>query len=484
MSTEEVALRRLYPADSLQAGQSLHPTVTDVTADPDQPDCPPSIEGWPFINEDAYQGLAGAFTRAVEPYSEADPVGILLHTLVAAGSLIGPGPHVMVEHLPHYPRTYALLVGKSAIARKGTAWNTLRYVLGHVDEHWILKRVKSGLSSGEGLVYQVRDPLYDKIPVREGNRKAGNIIGYDDILSDSGEPDKRLLILESEFASPLKVMQRDGNTLSSMLRAAWDHGSLSPLTKNDRIEATGAHISIIGHITRDELLRSLTVTERANGFANRFLIILVKRSKFLPSGKGTPPDILTPYFARFSRALESARTRGKLARDRETEDLWEVEYPKLENEIPGLTGAVLARAAAQVLRLSLIYALLDETEAQRSDPAIRVPHLRAALALWDYCKASVFSVFGDAVGDAVGDRLLEAIKSGHNTDSELYEVVGKHGGDKTRKNQALDLLAHFERIHSVTVPTGGRLLRQWHLGRERNCAICAKRRVEGPIPIP
>ena len=72
-------------------------------------------------------------------------------------------------------------------------------------------------------------------------------------------------------------MSREGNTLSAIIRQAWDSGNLHPLTKNSPIRATDAHISIIGHITREELLRYLTETEQANGFANRFIWLMVYR---------------------------------------------------------------------------------------------------------------------------------------------------------------------------------------------------------------
>jgi len=392
-------------------------------------------DSWPQLDEAAFYGLAGEFTKAVEPYSEADPLGILLHVLLPPGALIGPLPHVLVEHTPHYARTNALLVGTTAGGKKGTAWSPPRYVFTKVDETIVLKRVKSGLSSGEGLVFQVRDPQYNHVPIREGRRRNGEILGYEDVLSDPGESDKRLLIIESEFSSALKVMEREGNVLSPVLRDVWDHGNLSPLTKKDPIVATGAHVCIIGHITHHELLRALSATDRANGFANRYLFALVRQSKFIPSGKGTPPEILEPFFLRFSRTLERARTRGELTRDRETEQLWASVYRKLAEVPQGLTGAILARGAAQVLRLSLIYALLDEAEASRTDTAIRVAHLLAALTVWDYCTASTYHIFGDAVGDPIADRLLRLIKSGPKTDTDLYESLGKHGGIRIEKDR-------------------------------------------------
>jgi hypothetical protein len=77
-------------------------------------------------------------------------------------------------------------------------------------------------------------------------------------------------------------MSREGNILSTIIRQAWDDGALQTLTKNSPMKATDAHVSIMGHITKSELLRHLTETETANGFANRFIWFLVKRSKELP----------------------------------------------------------------------------------------------------------------------------------------------------------------------------------------------------------
>lgn len=427
---------------------------------------------WPVMAPEAYHGLVGEFVRTIEPYSEADPVGILLHMLAGAGCLIGSGPHFMVEHAPHHVRLNVIFVGLTSKGRKGTSWSTPRYVLSRVDEQWVGKRVKSGLSSGEGLIFQVRDPQYEKVPIREGGKQTGKILGYEDILTDPGEEDKRLLIIQEEFSNTLRVMEREGNTLSPVIRDSWDHGNLSPLTKKDRISATGAHICIIGHTTKNELLRYLTLTERGNGFANRFLFVLVKRSKCIPSGQGAPPSILEPYITRFSRTIERARTGGRLARDPEAEALWAEVYEKLSEEIPGLTGAILARAEAQVLRLSMVYSLLDEKEADSPTPAIRPSHLLAALAVWDYCKTTTRFIFGDAIGDSVADRLLREIKTSPKTDSELYDALGRHDGE--RKDPALDLLIRLDRAHSVSKPTAGRPIREWHFGTVQGCALCAK----------
>ena len=62
-------------------------------------------------------------------------------------------------------------------------------------------------------------------------------------------------------------------------------------------------------------------------------------------------------------------------------------------EQPGLFGMLIARAEAQVLRLS------PGLRADRRRLQIHPEHLRAALAVWRYCEASAKYMFGDAVGN-------------------------------------------------------------------------------------
>ena len=96
--------------------------------------------------------------------------------------------------------------------------------------------------------------------------------------------DKRLLVLEAEFAGTLTMMRRPGSVLFRVIRDAWDCKDLALLTKNNPTRATGPHISIIGHITVDELLAKMERTSMTNGYANRFLFACVRRARVLPHG--------------------------------------------------------------------------------------------------------------------------------------------------------------------------------------------------------
>ena len=156
---------------------------------------------------------------------------------------------------------------------------------------------------------------------------------------------------------------------------AWDGSPLQPLTKASPIKCNEPHISIIGHITPEELRKQLNEIEIANGFANRFIWFYVQRSKLIASPKGVPPSILQPLIDELLDAVNFGRSIREVTRDPQAEELWEQEYPRLTSDRFGLFGVITQRAAPQVLRLSMIYALMDRSE------TIDLPHLKAALAL-------------------------------------------------------------------------------------------------------
>lgn len=107
-----------------------------------------------------------------------------------------------------------------------------------------------------------------------------------------------------------RLCSRDGATLSAVIRQAWDTGNLASLTRNAPLKATGAHISIVGHVTADELRRELHSTDIANGFANRFMWIVAKRSKELPDGGRPDLDALRRVAERVCRSVEHGRACG------------------------------------------------------------------------------------------------------------------------------------------------------------------------------
>ncbi|HEX3035068.1 MAG TPA: hypothetical protein VHT73_08035 [Thermodesulfobacteriota bacterium] len=352
----------------------------------------------PFPNpiaDKAFHGLAGDIVGTIKPHSEADEVALLMNFLTSYGNVIGDNALFKVEADEHTMRINCVLVGNTSKARKGTSWGHIKNLFHTIDPDWT-ERVQTGLSSGEGLIWAVRDEITRRQPVKEN----GRVVGYEDVTIDEGVSDKRLLVIEGEFATTLRVMERDGNTLSPVIRLSWDTGNLQTLTKNSPAKATGAHISIVAHITRQELTRYLNATEAGNGFGNRFLWLCVKRSKTLPFGGTIHTVNFKPLLDRLKEAVGFGKTAGEITWADDTKPLWTEIYPGLSEGKPGLIGALTARAEAYVTRLACIYALLD------SSTKIERVHLEAALAVWDYCEESVKYIFQDMTGDPLANKIL------------------------------------------------------------------------------
>jgi Protein of unknown function (DUF3987) len=341
------------------------------------------------------------------------------------GNVVGRKPHFVAEADRHGTNIFALIVGVTAKGRKGSSLSQIKRLFSEVDPSWLSGCIQSGLSSGEGLIWAVRDPIERQEPIK----KNGRIVDYQTVITDHGVEDKRLLDLETEFASVLRILGREGNTLSATVRQAWDSGVLRILTKNSPAKATDAHISIVGHITRDELRRHLDSTEVGNGFANRFLYVCVRRSKILPFGGKLDESVVVSIGHRLRAAVEFARTVHQMRCGRKAAKLWREVYTELSEGRLGLLGAVTSRADPQVMRLACIYALLDCSD------FIRVEHLRAALAFWKYCAASARFIFGDSLGNPVADELLNALRNNPKglTRTEMRDLFARN-----RKSQEID----------------------------------------------
>jgi len=413
-------------------------TDADATENAEVAWTPPVRERPAPLIREAFHGLAGDFVHTVAPHTESDEAALLMQFLVATGNLIGRGPYVPVEADRHGTNLFAAFVGDSAKARKGTSWGHVRRVCERVDSEWAGSRIADGLGSGEALIEEVRDPPSD--------------------TSDSGTTDKRLLLMVPEFAGLLKAQGREGSTLSPVLRNAWDGGTLRVMTRKNPVKATGAHISVIAHITRPELLRVFSETEGTNGYANRFLWVAVARSKELPFGGDLAPDALNPIVTGLHGALNAARCVEAVRWSDAARAIWEGVYSDLSASQPGMFGAVTARAEAQVLRLALLYALLDMSA------VITPEHLYAALAVWRYCEDSARWVFGDRLGDATADTILTALRGAGATGltrTEIADLFGRHAS-AGRLATALGALADAGLASCAREATGGRPTERWY----------------------
>jgi len=287
------------------------------------------------------------------------------------------------------------------------------------------------------LIFAVRDPVIESRPIQKN--KSAPIEGYQNVVIDAGITDKRLLVVEGEYAQALQVMSRQGNTLSPVLRQSWDTGTLNTLTKNSKNTATGAHISVLGHITLYELEKLLQDAEIYNGLGNRALWVCAKRSKSLPDGAEVPEQIISKLVASINDVMKFvgcgiekedtdeqeitgsiAIEERKMQRDTEATVYWRAIYDNLTQDTPGMLGAITGRAVAQVLRLSMIYALLD-----CSDTVKRV-HIEAAQEVWRYCEDSAAYIFSERTGNMVAEEILISLGSGPKTQTEIIDLFDRN----------------------------------------------------------
>lgn len=405
---------------------------------------------WPEpLPDAALYGLPGEVVRTIDPHTEADPAAVLAQFLVQFGSCVGRSPHFRVGADEHHTNLFVVLVGDTSRGRKGTSEGQVRRLFRDADPTWERDRVASGLSSGEGLIHHVRDAIEKEEPVKE----KGRVIEYQRVRVDEGVSDKRLHVVEAEFASTIRVMHRDGNILSGTLRQAWDSGVLRVLSKNTAARATDAHISVTGHITGEELARIFDSTDASSGFANRFLWVCVKRSKELPDGGSLTDADLRLLAKEVERVLEDSRTRTEIRRNEQASQLWrEVYGPLSRSRGGGLADKATSRAEAQAVRLSLLYALADCAN------EIREEHLRAALAFWKYCQESADCIFGDSTGDPNANAILGFLRDAPAHSLNFTEISRRFSGHRSSEQiaAAVRLLESARLVTYEKKPTGGK----------------------------
>jgi hypothetical protein len=371
---------------------------------------------WPVIRRTAFPGIIGDFVDLACNDSEADPVAVLITLLVRIGIEIGTGPHYMVGDKAHHPRLFAAIVGKSSKSRKGTSASPVETLFEMINSTC---QISPGpLSSGEGLIFAVRDETRDWKPDKKGDGIW--------IVTDPGVEDKRLFVLDEEFANALQNLNKTGNILSSVIRGLWDKGKAGPLTKTIRTKTTDAHIGIVTHTTYAELHKLLDEVQMFNGFGNRFIWVLVRRPKLVSRPNPMPDAKLQPIALNIASRIREAQMLGRIVFTQEACIFWDNIYRELSTEHEGAAGCMLDRAEAQVIRLSLIYALVA------GHRLIEVEDLVASLAMWDYCYRSTLQIFGAEVIDKNRLKLLDALKTANGSLTRKQIITDVFQGNKSK----------------------------------------------------
>lgn len=428
------------------AQELVNKAIATAKANPNGSSRSPSFAA-PMLEPDsaAFRGLPGDVVRALTPYTEADPAGLLLNVLTGFGSMVGEAAEVRVGFAHHPPALFTALVGRTSRSRKGTATTETEGLMRHVEEGWHELHQVSGFGSGEGFVEHA-----------------------------AANPGSAIYLVETELARLLAVASREGSSISPVMRSAWDFRRMEHRIRKKKYDAPAAPVSLVAHITMDELRDSrhgLRLVEIMNGFGNRIVWCYVDRRQLIDNPERIPESELTPLVQRLRAALEAARSGGSVttsweaagdavrrtrsgvvARTPAASRLWSELYERMAGDDgAGVVDALTARAEAQLVRLSLIYALMDCSR------FIEVPHLESAWEVWRYCRWSAQHIFvGSGTGDPDIDRIAAVLRAGDDISGRDLDRMffGRRSAEELREKVVQLGLA--EERQGETSTKGGR----------------------------
>jgi hypothetical protein len=409
------------------------------------------------MNKEAYYGITGEVVDIITAQSEACPESILIQFQVGMMNILGRTPYRRQAGM-HHLNEFAVLVGETSTGCKGASWDAVNALLEAVDPDWYQHRIHTGIQSGEAIISLVRDSKVKTL--RNGKR-----------IIIEGVSDKRLLIFEDEFPRLLMVANRQGNTLSPVLREVFDGKKvLETASKNDPEKATGALISVLGHGTPEEMRKNLSVIDATNGFANRLLLIAVRGIGEVPIPSAI--DWVHKYPAIVGKLQVITRnfhTRPSthLEWTEAGEAAWIQYYREhRKRKLSGLIDPIIRRSLAHTLRLTMGYALLDNVIGMNPD------HLAAARAVVAYSERSAQWTFGQKLGDRGADKALWELNRRPlgMTKSEISSEIFKNNASATEINMKLALLRdnnladyQLERVAGTKKP-----VERWFSLRYRN----------------
>lgn len=395
----------------------------------------------PIVTDNLFSGLIGKAVELCCHNSEAVPVAVAMNIISWFTALIGPTVYYQLGDERRMLNNYYLLVGPSGMGKGSSEHGpdrifhrveqflqekfTYAYEKGKTDginEYPLLDIHDGGLSSGEGLAAAKNDGVPDKPEM-------------------TPVPDKRILIKEPEFGNVLNMAQRQGNTLSHVLRNGYDGKTIKPLTKRDKVCVTHPFFCMIGNITPQELAEhNRSSVMSSNGMLNRTMMIWTRVERRQPIPEAIPQDQIDWIASELTDSVMFARNHSfethwkKLSAiaqpvvlGESARTLWIDRYDSLVN-LPdcNLVKTLCRRHRLHTLILASVFALLDKTR------VIEVGHLESALAWFRYSRDSVvysyrtFSSQESAASvNALSHDILQVIASseqdhGFCTCSDIY----------------------------------------------------------------
>ncbi|WP_022975325.1 DUF3987 domain-containing protein [Nevskia ramosa] len=408
----------------------------------------------PAVDPAMFYGPLGRLARQAAEGTEVNPVAAMAAAMSWLSACMGRNRAIAIGDEWHHLRLFTLHVGRSSRGGKGMALGLLKRVIaaiGKLDDATTLRPQMhtGGLSSREGLAVLIHDGY------TEGKTEYPPIV------------DKRLFIVESEFANVLAQGKRDGNTLSTCLRDVWDGSAIKPATKSSQVWASRPHIALHGCITPTELRAKLASNDLSNGFANRFLMVWGERTGVIPfpsrASDATVHELAKLFAAIIRHGLAGypdATETCPLRMSRTALSLYADCYREFAKPHPGgeLIGGLLQRRAPMLLRMAGLFAVTDLAD------EIDRGHVEAAQAWMTYFAQSAQMIFAPAVdveGEAHRNDDAEKLaawlilKDGWQSRKDITSKCFQGHTAKPVIDEALERLALEARIERREIDGGG-----------------------------
>ena len=425
--------------DCSAAARALRPQITATLKVPATKRAPEaagaivSTESWPKpIGLPAFIGPIGEYVLRVQGETEADASAILLQALAFFGSRLGRNPRLQWGADAHHGNLFVLVVGDSGDGAKGTGFGIARVLFAKTPDRisdYLASKPLDGVASGQGLLHQMRDPAGD----------------------DPGADDKRVLCYQAEFGTFLKLASGRENTLSPVVRSLWESGSACSPSKLSPVTVTDAHFTLIGQVTKTELLQLASSVDIQSGLLGRFLLASSRRPRTIVLPKAIRPSDYEDLREQLRGALRTFAEPTSMALSDCGIEAYSTAHPELVVRRHGHADSLLSRARPHVLRLALVYACSE------SSKAITARHIHAATAVWRYVVDSTYHAFGRTTGCALADKLCEHLRDNPKgaTRKELIDLLARNT-TAAKIGQALERLEAQELAARAPCAEGAR----------------------------
>jgi len=358
------------------------------------------------VKQEVFDGLLGHIVKSIDPKTEAHPVGVLVSLMGYVTAFLHK-PVVKVNwDSEHHVNMFTILVGLSGVGRKGTATRIAENMFAMMFPDMFPLHTTDGIKTSEGLI----NIFTEGREVEGSDPPKLTDVGY---LSH----DKRGVWLETEYSKTLRhITNEKSGTIPDIVNQLFDGERIATRTKGRPQQATGVHLSMIGHIPPDNLQRLMSDWELTSGYANRKLWIWVHRTKIL----GEEKEVHLNTYARQlkEQLLRVEKVGNPMKFSEEAREYWDKDlYPRLSVPRRG-NSEILVRADTHVPKLASTYALMDTTNEPMAE--IKLSHLKSAEALWEYSEASCRRFFD--LSEKLDNPDLEAIYQ-YMVDMNVKEIT-------------------------------------------------------------